>query len=104
MYVVSLYLEHSSHLTMYNVIFILTDIRSPVIRWRRREGRLPPGHSVRNGILTLPQFRSEYGGEYICSTVTQTQSFESSVFIIVTGKKGCQYLDIPLVSCLYNYW
>lgn len=62
------------------------ELRNPVLRWRRREGRLPPGHSVRNGVLTLPTLREEYAGEYICSTVTQTQSYEASVFIIVSGK------------------
>ncbi|XP_060586623.1 basement membrane-specific heparan sulfate proteoglycan core protein-like isoform X4 [Ruditapes philippinarum] len=60
------------------------DLRNPVIRWRRREGRLPAGHSVRNGVLTLPRFRSEYAGEYICSTTVQQQSYEASVFIIIT--------------------
>ena len=62
------------------------DLRNPVIRWRRREGILPAGHSVRNGVLTLPRFRSEYAGEYICSTTVQQQKYEASVFIIITGQ------------------
>ncbi|XP_052760298.1 basement membrane-specific heparan sulfate proteoglycan core protein-like isoform X2 [Mya arenaria] len=61
-----------------------SDINNPIIRWRRREGVLPPGHRVSAGVLTLPRFRSEYAGEYICSTVVQTQSYEASVIIIVT--------------------
>ena len=80
-----------SFIITYNSIVItlypVVDLRNAVIRWRRRNGNLPPGHSVSRGVLTLPAFRSEYAGEYICSTtiVPQRQTYEASVFIIVQG-------------------
>ena len=47
---------------------------------------MPPNHSVRGGTLTIPNFRPQYSGEYICSARTAQRNYESSVFIIVTGK------------------
>ncbi|KAL3861185.1 hypothetical protein ACJMK2_007245 [Sinanodonta woodiana] len=59
-------------------------ILNPLIRWRRREGPLPPGHSLRGGILSIPRLTVEYGGEYICSTSSPEGNYQASVFIIVT--------------------
>lgn len=47
---------------------------------------MPPNHSVRGGTLTIPNFRSVYSGEYICSASSPVKNYETSVFIIVTGK------------------
>ncbi|XP_052285983.1 basement membrane-specific heparan sulfate proteoglycan core protein-like isoform X3 [Dreissena polymorpha] len=69
---------------LVELVCTANQILNPVIRWSRREGSLPPGHSVQNGVLTLPRFRAEYVGEYICTTAVQTQTYEASVFIIVT--------------------
>ncbi|KAL5013502.1 hypothetical protein ScPMuIL_007772 [Solemya velum] len=57
---------------------------NPAIRWRRREGILPPNHQVRNGNLYIPRFQSQYQGEYICSARAAQGNYESSVIIIVT--------------------
>ncbi|XP_021372607.1 basement membrane-specific heparan sulfate proteoglycan core protein-like isoform X2 [Mizuhopecten yessoensis] len=57
---------------------------NPVVRWRRREGPLPPNHSQRGGTLVIPRFSSEYSGEYICTATAQEKTYETSVYIIVT--------------------
>ena len=59
-------------------------IPNAVVRWRKRNGLMPPNHSVRGGTLTIPNFRPQYSGEYICSARTAQRNYESSVFIIVT--------------------
>ncbi|XP_076086554.1 basement membrane-specific heparan sulfate proteoglycan core protein-like isoform X4 [Mytilus galloprovincialis] len=61
-----------------------TGIRNAVVRWRKRDGLMPPNHSVRGGTLTIPNFRSVYSGEYICSASSPVKNYETSVFIIVT--------------------
>ncbi|KAL3861149.1 hypothetical protein ACJMK2_007217 [Sinanodonta woodiana] len=60
-------------------------ILNPIIQWRRSEGPLPPDHSLRGGILSIPRLPVEYGGEYICSTSTPEGNYQASVFISVTG-------------------
>ena len=55
------------------------------ITWRRRRGPLPPGHSVSNGILTIPRITKDYDGEYVCTTTTLEGTFEVSFMIIVSG-------------------
>ncbi|XP_060073482.1 basement membrane-specific heparan sulfate proteoglycan core protein-like [Ylistrum balloti] len=57
---------------------------NPVVRWRRREGRLPPNHSQRGGTLIIPRFSAEYSGEYICTATAKEKTYETSVYIIVT--------------------
>ncbi|XP_069115040.1 basement membrane-specific heparan sulfate proteoglycan core protein-like isoform X2 [Argopecten irradians] len=57
---------------------------NPVVRWRRREGPLPPNHSQRGGTLVIPRFSSQYSGEYICTATAQEKTYETSVYIIVT--------------------
>ena len=74
---------------MYNILLNFdypTAVRNPVIRWRRREGPLPPDHRVSGGVLRIGRFRSEYAGEYVCSTVIPEGTYEASVFIIVSGE------------------
>lgn len=64
-------------------------IPDPRVRWRRPGNQpLPPGHSVRNGVLHIPRVDPEYAGEYICSVVSESidTDFSASVYIIVTGK------------------
>lgn len=64
-------------------------LTNPRIRWRRPGNQpLPPGHSVRNGVLTIPRIEPEYAGEYICSVSSDslTTDFTASVYIIVNGK------------------
>lgn len=71
----------SSLILLYN-----SGLTNPLVRWRRREGRLPPNHSMtQDGTLVIPRFFAEYSGEYICSATSQSQNYEASVFIIVTG-------------------
>ncbi|XP_012944719.1 basement membrane-specific heparan sulfate proteoglycan core protein [Aplysia californica] len=60
---------------------------NPRIRWRRPGGEpLPPGHSVRNGVLFIPRIEPEYAGEYICSVSSEAIStaLVSSIYIIVS--------------------
>ncbi|KAK3104524.1 hypothetical protein FSP39_004009 [Pinctada imbricata] len=57
---------------------------NPIVRWRRREGALPPNHRIQGGTLYIPRFTRQYAGEYICSATTAQQNYETSVFIIVT--------------------
>ncbi|CAG5123328.1 unnamed protein product, partial [Candidula unifasciata] len=57
------------------------------IRWRRPGNQpLPPGHSVRNGVLYIPRIEPEYAGEYICSVESETvgTEFSATVYIIVS--------------------
>ncbi|VDI13304.1 Hypothetical predicted protein [Mytilus galloprovincialis] len=61
-----------------------TGIRNAVVLWRKRDGLMPPNHSVRGGTLTISNFRSVYRGEYICSASSPVKNYETSVFIIVT--------------------
>ncbi|XP_061163155.1 basement membrane-specific heparan sulfate proteoglycan core protein-like [Saccostrea echinata] len=59
-------------------------LNNAVIQWRRREGPLPPNHSIQGGTLYIPRFQREYAGEYICTATTPVRNYETSVFIIVT--------------------
>ncbi|XP_064610527.1 LOW QUALITY PROTEIN: basement membrane-specific heparan sulfate proteoglycan core protein-like [Liolophura sinensis] len=59
-------------------------ILAPILRWSRREGALPPDHTVQQGILTIPSITGAYQGEYICSVITPTQSYEATVTIIIS--------------------
>ncbi|KAK3801367.1 hypothetical protein RRG08_059069 [Elysia crispata] len=62
------------------------------ISWRRPGGAaLPPGHSVSNGVLFIPNIEPEDSGEYICTVTSdpvrpdlpRTEN-RASVYIIVT--------------------
>ncbi|RUS87349.1 hypothetical protein EGW08_004891, partial [Elysia chlorotica] len=65
---------------------------NPRYNWRRPGGlALPPGHSVRNGILYIPNIEAEDSGEYICTIYSDPyrpdlplQENKASVYIIVT--------------------
>ncbi|GFO45203.1 basement membrane-specific heparan sulfate proteoglycan core protein, partial [Plakobranchus ocellatus] len=68
------------------------NLLNPRIQWRRPGGvPLPPGHSVRSGVLFIPNIEPQHGGEYIC-TVTSDSPIpgyprienRASVYIIVT--------------------
>ncbi|XP_062598285.1 basement membrane-specific heparan sulfate proteoglycan core protein-like, partial [Saccostrea cucullata] len=59
-------------------------LTNAVVQWRRREGPLPPNHSIQGGTLYIPRFQREYAGEYICTATTPVRNYETSVFIIVT--------------------
>ena len=67
------------------------------ISWRRPGGAaLPPGHSVSNGVLFIPNIEPEDSGEYICTVTSdpvrpdlpRTEN-RASVYIIVTGENFC---------------
>ncbi|XP_056009495.1 basement membrane-specific heparan sulfate proteoglycan core protein-like isoform X3 [Ostrea edulis] len=59
-------------------------LTNAVVQWRRREGPLPPNHSIQGGTLYIPRFQREYAGEYICTATTPVRNYETSIFIIVT--------------------
>uniref|UniRef100_A0A0B7ATX1 Basement membrane-specific heparan sulfate proteoglycan core protein n=1 Tax=Arion vulgaris TaxID=1028688 RepID=A0A0B7ATX1_9EUPU len=61
-------------------------LTNPRIIWRRPGNQpLPPGHSVRSGVLYIPRIEPEYSGEYICSVLSDTLSaeFSATIHIIV---------------------
>ncbi|XP_048238836.1 basement membrane-specific heparan sulfate proteoglycan core protein-like isoform X2 [Haliotis rufescens] len=61
-------------------------LQSPVIRWRRPGNQpLPPNHSIRQGVLYIPQITPEYQGEYVCVVTGGAGSqFSASVILIVS--------------------
>ncbi|XP_067659130.1 basement membrane-specific heparan sulfate proteoglycan core protein-like isoform X2 [Haliotis asinina] len=61
-------------------------LQSPVIRWRRPGNQpLPPNHSIRQGVLYIPQITPEYEGEYVCIvTGGRGSQFSASVILIVS--------------------
>ncbi|KAK6175562.1 hypothetical protein SNE40_014001 [Patella caerulea] len=59
--------------------------RNTIIKWRRPLGsQLPPGHSVRGGVLYIPRITSDSDGEYVCVVQTERGEYTDSVFIIVS--------------------
>ena len=68
-------------------------LRNPRINWRRPGGlALPPGHSVRDGVLFIPNLEPEDSGEYICTVTSDAlvrgqpaQENRAVVYIIVSG-------------------
>jgi hypothetical protein len=75
-------------------------LANAVVQWRRREGPLPPNHSIQGGTLYIPRFQREYAGEYICTATTPVRNYETSVFIIVTGKN--LYNSFPRLFDSFN--
>lgn len=76
------------YLTSRNIYLmcLCLGLTNAVVQWRRREGPLPPNHSIQGGTLYIPRFQREYAGEYICTATTPVRNYETSIFIIVTGK------------------
>ncbi|CAG5125030.1 unnamed protein product, partial [Candidula unifasciata] len=65
---------------------LVIGLPNPLYRWRRPGNQpLPPGHSVRNGVLRFQLVEPEYAGEYVCSVISQTTGadFTASVYIVV---------------------